>query len=150
LDEAGFYLLPAVLCTYAPVGQAPIIGNYLTNDLCRPSAGSRQMTSTCFTLIISLPSAPFGAQPYRIGAAQSGLIFDDDGDSRLTSCGFTSDDNVGSICMMIDSIGAKLSRIFWPLVPSSASISNACPTMRLISTPTRASGSSSNESNSRT
>jgi hypothetical protein len=32
VDEAGFYLLPAVLRTYAPVGQTPIIRHYLTND----------------------------------------------------------------------------------------------------------------------
>lgn len=32
MDEAGFYLLPAVLRTYAPVGQTPIIRHYLTND----------------------------------------------------------------------------------------------------------------------
>jgi transposase len=32
VDEAGFYLLPAVLRTYAPTGQTPIIRHYLTND----------------------------------------------------------------------------------------------------------------------
>jgi transposase len=32
VDESGFYLLPAVLRTYAPVGQTPIIRSRLTND----------------------------------------------------------------------------------------------------------------------
>lgn len=32
VDESGFYLLPAVLRTYAPVGQTPIIHEYLTRD----------------------------------------------------------------------------------------------------------------------
>lgn len=32
VDESGFYLLPAVLRTYAPVGQAPVIREYLTRD----------------------------------------------------------------------------------------------------------------------
>lgn len=32
VDEAGFYLLPAVLRTYAPSGQTPIIRHRLTND----------------------------------------------------------------------------------------------------------------------
>ena len=32
VDESGFYLLPAVLRTYAPVGQTPIIREYLTRD----------------------------------------------------------------------------------------------------------------------
>jgi hypothetical protein len=32
VDESGFYLLPAVLRTYAPVGKTPIIRSLLTND----------------------------------------------------------------------------------------------------------------------
>lgn len=32
VDESGFYLLPAVVRTYAPVGQTPIIRSPLTND----------------------------------------------------------------------------------------------------------------------
>lgn len=32
VDESGFYLLPAVLRTYAPVGETPIIHSYLTRD----------------------------------------------------------------------------------------------------------------------
>lgn len=32
MDESGFYLLPAVVRTYAPVGQTPIIRSPLTND----------------------------------------------------------------------------------------------------------------------
>ncbi len=32
VDESGFYLLPAVLRTYAPVGQTPVIRHYLTRD----------------------------------------------------------------------------------------------------------------------
>ena len=32
VDESGFYLLPAVVRTYAPVGQTPIIRSYLTRD----------------------------------------------------------------------------------------------------------------------
>jgi transposase len=32
VDESGFYLLPAVLRTYAPIGQTPILHHCLTND----------------------------------------------------------------------------------------------------------------------
>lgn len=32
VDESGFYLLPAVARTYAPVGQTPIIRSYLTRE----------------------------------------------------------------------------------------------------------------------
>lgn len=32
VDESGFYLLPAVLSTYAPVGKTPVIREYLTRD----------------------------------------------------------------------------------------------------------------------
>jgi len=32
VDESGFYLLPAVVRTYAPVGQTPIIRSYLSRD----------------------------------------------------------------------------------------------------------------------
>lgn len=32
VDESGFYLLPAVCRTYAPVGQTPVLHHYLTND----------------------------------------------------------------------------------------------------------------------
>ena len=32
VDESGFYLLPAVLRTYAPMGQTPIIRGYLSRD----------------------------------------------------------------------------------------------------------------------
>lgn len=32
MDKSGFYLLPAVARTYAPVGQTPIIRSPLTND----------------------------------------------------------------------------------------------------------------------
>lgn len=32
VDESGFYLLPAVLQTYAPVGETPVIHGYLTRD----------------------------------------------------------------------------------------------------------------------
>ena len=32
VDESGFYLLPAVLRTYAPVAKTPIIREYLTHD----------------------------------------------------------------------------------------------------------------------
>ncbi len=32
VDEAGFYLLPAVVRTYAPVGQTPILRAHLTRD----------------------------------------------------------------------------------------------------------------------
>jgi transposase len=32
VDESGFYLLPAVLRTYAPVGKTPIIHEFLTRD----------------------------------------------------------------------------------------------------------------------
>lgn len=32
VDESGFYLLPAVLRTYAPTGQTPILRHFLTND----------------------------------------------------------------------------------------------------------------------
>lgn len=32
VDESGFYLLPAVVRTYAPVGQTPIIRSYLTRE----------------------------------------------------------------------------------------------------------------------
>lgn len=32
VDESGFYLLPAVLRTYAPVGKTPIIHSLLSND----------------------------------------------------------------------------------------------------------------------
>jgi len=32
VDESGFYLLPAVLRTYAPVGRTPIIRAYLSRD----------------------------------------------------------------------------------------------------------------------
>ena len=32
VDESGFYLLPAVQRTYAPVGQTPVLRHRLTND----------------------------------------------------------------------------------------------------------------------
>lgn len=32
VDEAGFYLLPAVAATYAPVGQTPVLPEMLTRD----------------------------------------------------------------------------------------------------------------------
>ena len=32
IDESGFYLLPMVSRTYAPVGQTPVIREYLTRD----------------------------------------------------------------------------------------------------------------------
>jgi transposase len=32
VDESGFYLLPAVQRTYAPVGQTPVLHHTLTND----------------------------------------------------------------------------------------------------------------------
>lgn len=32
VDESGFYLLPAVQRTYAPIGQTPILRHRLTND----------------------------------------------------------------------------------------------------------------------
>lgn len=32
VDESGFYLLPGVLRTYAPMGKTPIIREYLTRD----------------------------------------------------------------------------------------------------------------------
>lgn len=32
VDESGFYLLPAVVRTYAPMGQTPIIRSYLTRE----------------------------------------------------------------------------------------------------------------------
>lgn len=32
VDESGFYLLPAVQRTYAPVGQTPVLRHTLTND----------------------------------------------------------------------------------------------------------------------
>ena len=32
VDEAGFYLLPMAVCTYAPVGQTPILRVKLTRD----------------------------------------------------------------------------------------------------------------------
>ena len=31
-DQSGFYLLPLVLRTYAPVGQTPVIKEYLSHD----------------------------------------------------------------------------------------------------------------------
>jgi hypothetical protein len=35
VDEAGFYLLPAVVATYAPMGQTPVLRELLT--ICRRS-----------------------------------------------------------------------------------------------------------------
>jgi transposase len=32
LDESGFYLLPAIQRTYAPIGQTPVLHHHLTND----------------------------------------------------------------------------------------------------------------------
>ena len=32
VDQSGFYLLPMVLSTYAPMGKTPIIREYLTPD----------------------------------------------------------------------------------------------------------------------
>jgi transposase len=32
VDEAGFYLLPAVVTTYAPVGQTPVLREVVTHD----------------------------------------------------------------------------------------------------------------------
>src|SRR5215218_7224964 len=32
VDQSGFYLLPTVVCTYAPVGQTPILNEHLTRD----------------------------------------------------------------------------------------------------------------------
>ena len=32
VDESGFYLLPAVQRTYAPIGQTPVLHHILTND----------------------------------------------------------------------------------------------------------------------
>jgi transposase len=32
VDEAGFYLLPAVVATYAPVGETPVLREKLTHD----------------------------------------------------------------------------------------------------------------------
>ena len=32
VDESGFYLLPKVSRTYAPVGKTPIIHEYVTRD----------------------------------------------------------------------------------------------------------------------
>ncbi len=32
MDESGFYLLPALLRTYAPTGQTPVLRSYLTNE----------------------------------------------------------------------------------------------------------------------
>src|SRR5205807_2840994 len=32
VDEAGFYLLPMAVCTYAPVGQTPVLKVPLTRD----------------------------------------------------------------------------------------------------------------------
>jgi hypothetical protein len=31
-DQSGFYLLPMVVCTYAPVGRTPILKENLTRD----------------------------------------------------------------------------------------------------------------------
>jgi hypothetical protein len=32
VDQAGFYLLPTVVCTYAPVSQTPILNEHLSHD----------------------------------------------------------------------------------------------------------------------
>src|SRR6476661_1875350 len=32
VDESGFYLLPAVVSTYAPIGQTPVLEHTLTRD----------------------------------------------------------------------------------------------------------------------
>jgi hypothetical protein len=32
MDESGFYPLPSVACTYAPVGQTPIVREWWTHD----------------------------------------------------------------------------------------------------------------------
>lgn len=32
MDQSGFYLLPAVLRTYAPLGQTPVVHEYVTRD----------------------------------------------------------------------------------------------------------------------
>lgn len=32
IDEAGFYLLPAVVATYAPIGETPVLRERLTHD----------------------------------------------------------------------------------------------------------------------
>ena len=32
VDQSGFYLLPLVLCTYAPAGKTPVIREYVTHD----------------------------------------------------------------------------------------------------------------------
>jgi transposase len=32
IDEAGFYLLPAVVTTYAPVGETPVLREFVTHD----------------------------------------------------------------------------------------------------------------------
>jgi hypothetical protein len=32
VDESGFYLLPAVVRTYAPVGQTPVLREHLSRD----------------------------------------------------------------------------------------------------------------------
>jgi transposase len=32
IDEAGFYLLPAAVATYAPVGETPVLHEWLTRD----------------------------------------------------------------------------------------------------------------------
>ena len=32
VDQSGFYLLPMVMCTYAPVGKTPILKENLTRD----------------------------------------------------------------------------------------------------------------------
>ena len=32
VDESGFYLLPALVRTYAPIGQTPVLYEHLTRD----------------------------------------------------------------------------------------------------------------------
>jgi hypothetical protein len=50
IDEAGFYLLPSVVRTYAPRGQTPVLTPFLTYDHLSVMSGIT-MTGQLYTLV---------------------------------------------------------------------------------------------------
>ncbi len=73
-EQSGFYLLPMVVCTYAPVGKTPVLHEHLSRDHLSAMSGItlegklymiEQEKAFKGEDVVALPQAPFAPNPWQ-------------------------------------------------------------------------------------
>jgi hypothetical protein len=121
VDEAGFYLLPAGVWTYAPRGQTPILRVPLTRD----HLAAISAITPADKLYIRVQNGAFkGPAIVRF----------------CVICCITFPASYSLSGMVCPLIAAHLSKTFWHKGPPNGSIWNNCPAMPQTSIPMKESG----------